>query len=444
MNPTQMTQEQAKELLEILETFGVDRPGVPIAPETDTFVIRVNLEGHGRSGCYGKTVIEAAVNAREWLTQRGWKPTRITPTHAPSEGQAGETMWLVWSHEHNAWWRPNSAGYTMHIATAGRYTKQEADRICESRSPRKFADDPPPEVAVIAPEAESAITALRASHSQQLAAMRLAFNKAPHDPSCKYPSLNPAHQKHCTCWKFEANKAGDTGTPETDKVSAKLSERKTVHEWLNALHIPTEENGKALCLLRRLRITCDLFADLRAQPSPDDVMMIRCLKCLTVPQQNKAEATGGECGGCIAKERDAARASHSQLEAQVAGLRAAIQSAISEMKNGGGTGHTIERLNNVLTVYTSGQAQLDRLAEAEKLRARLDKREEDVEIVMTYMREVHSVTHIDADAISEKMARQIIKAAHNGSGEAYDAFRRIARAIEPDAALSAMRKDGHE
>lgn len=62
-------------------------------------------------------------------------------------------IWLVWSHEHNAWWRPNSAGYTLHIASAGRYTKAEADRICEdARSPRKFADDPPPEVAVIAPE----------------------------------------------------------------------------------------------------------------------------------------------------------------------------------------------------------------------------------------------------------------------------------------------------
>lgn len=35
---------------------------------------------------------------------------------------------------------------------------------------------------------------------------------------------------------------------------AKLSERKTVHEWLNAKGVPTQENRKPLCLLRRLAI----------------------------------------------------------------------------------------------------------------------------------------------------------------------------------------------
>jgi hypothetical protein len=44
---------------------------------------------------------------------------------------------------------------------------------------------------------------------------------------------------------------------ELAAAKAKLSERKTVHEWLNALDIPTVEEGKPICLLRRLRITCD-------------------------------------------------------------------------------------------------------------------------------------------------------------------------------------------
>jgi hypothetical protein len=39
----------------------------------------------------------------------------------------------------------------------------------------------------------------------------------------------------------------------------KLSERKTVHQWLNMLNVPSEENGKPLCLLRRLSIA--LFED---------------------------------------------------------------------------------------------------------------------------------------------------------------------------------------
>lgn len=35
---------------------------------------------------------------------------------------------------------------------------------------------------------------------------------------------------------------------------AKLSERKTVHQWLNVIGIAREENGKPLCLLRRLSL----------------------------------------------------------------------------------------------------------------------------------------------------------------------------------------------
>lgn len=37
-------------------------------------------------------------------------------------------------------------------------------------------------------------------------------------------------------------------------AEAKLSERKTVHEWLNQLGVAREEHGKPVCLLRRLAI----------------------------------------------------------------------------------------------------------------------------------------------------------------------------------------------
>ena len=37
---------------------------------------------------------------------------------------------LIWSHEHSAWWRPKSAGYTNSINDAGRYTRDEALAIC--------------------------------------------------------------------------------------------------------------------------------------------------------------------------------------------------------------------------------------------------------------------------------------------------------------------------
>lgn len=35
-------------------------------------------------------------------------------------------LYLIWSNEHNAWWRPNSQGYTHQIESAGRYSLQEA------------------------------------------------------------------------------------------------------------------------------------------------------------------------------------------------------------------------------------------------------------------------------------------------------------------------------
>ena len=37
-----------------------------------------------------------------------------------------EKNWLIWSIEHNAWWMPNSMGYTSDRSKAGRYTFQDA------------------------------------------------------------------------------------------------------------------------------------------------------------------------------------------------------------------------------------------------------------------------------------------------------------------------------
>lgn len=38
--------------------------------------------------------------------------------------------YLIWSNEHNSWWKANSAGYTDYTHLAGRYTKQQAIGIC--------------------------------------------------------------------------------------------------------------------------------------------------------------------------------------------------------------------------------------------------------------------------------------------------------------------------
>lgn len=58
----------------------------------------------------------------------------------------------------------------------------------------------------------------------------------------------------------QASCAPADGSAVDARIAAKLSERKTVHEWLNSIGVPREERGKPLCLLRRLRITCDRYA----------------------------------------------------------------------------------------------------------------------------------------------------------------------------------------
>jgi hypothetical protein len=39
------------------------------------------------------------------------------------------TRWLIWSHAHTAWWRPDSKGYCKKRQDAGRYSYQEACEI---------------------------------------------------------------------------------------------------------------------------------------------------------------------------------------------------------------------------------------------------------------------------------------------------------------------------
>jgi hypothetical protein len=59
--------------------------------------------------------------------------------------------WLIWSRYHEAWWKPNEAGYTGDMMCAGRYHREDADRIARVRT---MNDGSPGEVVVKAPELE--------------------------------------------------------------------------------------------------------------------------------------------------------------------------------------------------------------------------------------------------------------------------------------------------
>ena len=43
--------------------------------------------------------------------------------------------YLVFSVEHQRWWRPGACGYTAKLSEAGRYTRESALRICASAIP---------------------------------------------------------------------------------------------------------------------------------------------------------------------------------------------------------------------------------------------------------------------------------------------------------------------
>ena len=60
--------------------------------------------------------------------------------------------YLVFSREHNAFWRPKRCGYTHHTFDAGRYSKQEAIELCENGNIGCHTADPD-EVFVGCPDA---------------------------------------------------------------------------------------------------------------------------------------------------------------------------------------------------------------------------------------------------------------------------------------------------
>jgi hypothetical protein len=51
--------------------------------------------------------------------------------------------YVVWSNEHRCWWRAGHSGYTTSLSEAGRYSRDEAMKICRgARGGRKFRDIP--------------------------------------------------------------------------------------------------------------------------------------------------------------------------------------------------------------------------------------------------------------------------------------------------------------
>ena len=57
--------------------------------------------------------------------------------------------YVVWSNEHRMWWGSNHAGYCSKLATAGRYSREDALGICiGARGGRRY-NEKPSEVPVL-------------------------------------------------------------------------------------------------------------------------------------------------------------------------------------------------------------------------------------------------------------------------------------------------------
>lgn len=58
-----------------------------------------------------------------------------------------DDLYLVWSNEHDGWWKPGERGYSTGLRGAGHYPREHAIRICKHALPtaghiRRIAEIP--------------------------------------------------------------------------------------------------------------------------------------------------------------------------------------------------------------------------------------------------------------------------------------------------------------
>lgn len=71
-----------------------------------------------------------------------------------SQEQTISDDYVIWSNEHSAWWGPKHCGYYTHLSSAGRYTRDEALKVCvHARGGREFNKNPS-EVPILLADAE--------------------------------------------------------------------------------------------------------------------------------------------------------------------------------------------------------------------------------------------------------------------------------------------------
>lgn len=67
------------------------------------------------------------------LEQRGWiqrLPNFARAIRILRRPEDLEAQWLIWSNQIGAWWKQNKTSYTRALSDAGRFTRDEALRVC--------------------------------------------------------------------------------------------------------------------------------------------------------------------------------------------------------------------------------------------------------------------------------------------------------------------------
>ena len=124
-------------------------------------------------GVISKDAYDGAREDLQIWKKRALEAEKLLQETHPHNGEQGEECgikFLIWSNEHNCYWRPNSAGYTRSIAEAGRYGQSQAESICRNASPRAGSDldeTIPPEMMMVAPEYIAGLTRPQSPKSKE-------------------------------------------------------------------------------------------------------------------------------------------------------------------------------------------------------------------------------------------------------------------------------------
>jgi hypothetical protein len=59
------------------------------------------------------------------------------------------TDYLIWSHQHNAWWRDGGYGYTTRLTDAGRFTRTQAEKHLSWDLHREWLPDGRPHEVIV-------------------------------------------------------------------------------------------------------------------------------------------------------------------------------------------------------------------------------------------------------------------------------------------------------